>query len=145
MLENGSSTALHHHSLTNEKFRSFAALRQRQEMNLTLDCNHLQLRIRSLLPSCRATTHAHLQLITKHEAHAIDVRQWENTTLASIMTMRSPTKSSNHSSACAVGPETYSGKHVSSVRTLCAVREHVWVSRNRLLQSFIDPRVDGPK
>ena len=60
MLEYGSSAALHHHSLTNEKFRSFAALRLRQEMNLTLDCNHLQLRIRSLLPSCRATAHAHL-------------------------------------------------------------------------------------
>ena len=55
-----SGAALHHHSLTNEKFRSFAALRLRQEMNLTLDCNHLQLRIRSLLPSCRATAHAHL-------------------------------------------------------------------------------------
>ena len=46
MLENGSGAALHHHSLTNEKSRSFAALRRRQEMNLTLDCNHLQLRIR---------------------------------------------------------------------------------------------------
>ena len=60
ILEYGSSAALHHHSLTNEKSRSFAALRLRQEMNLTLDCNHLQLRIRSLLPSCRATAHAHL-------------------------------------------------------------------------------------
>ena len=33
ILENGSSAALHHHSLTNEKFKSFAALRQHQEMN----------------------------------------------------------------------------------------------------------------
>ena len=60
ILENGSGAALHHHSLNNEKSRSFAALRRRQEMNLTHDCNHLQLRIRSLLPSCRATAHAHL-------------------------------------------------------------------------------------
>ena len=39
ILENGSPAAWDHHSLTNEKFRSFAALRPRQEMNLTLNCN----------------------------------------------------------------------------------------------------------
>ena len=77
-------------------------------------------------------------------AHAVDVQIWEKHNIASIMTMRSPTKSSNHSSACVVGPKTYSGKHVSSVRTLCAVREHVWVSRNRLLQSLIDPASTDP-
>ena len=33
---------------------------------------------------------------------------------------------------------------MSSVRTLCAVRKHVWVSRKRLLQSFIDPASTDP-
>ena len=33
---------------------------------------------------------------------------------------------------------------MSSVRTLCAVRKHVWISRKRLLQSFIDPASTDP-
>ena len=36
--------AVQHHSLTNENFTLFAVWRPRQEMNLALDCNHLQLR-----------------------------------------------------------------------------------------------------
>ena len=36
--------AVHHHSLTNENFTLFAVWRPRQEKNLALDCNHLQLR-----------------------------------------------------------------------------------------------------
>ena len=44
IVENGSGAALHHHSLTNEKFRSFAVWRPRLEMNLTLDWNLMQRR-----------------------------------------------------------------------------------------------------
>ena len=134
ILENGSGAALHHHSLTNEKFKSFAALRQRQEMNLTLDCNLMQRRIRSLLHTCRAPAHAHLQLITKHDSAChmgkrTQRRQHHDNTFAND-------KLEPSSCACVFGPKTFSGKHVSSVRTLCAVRKHVWKNRNRLLQLY---------